>query len=178
MLPKKLHSVLQKLWWVSAGEHHHQHQKIGYQHQHQKMLYQNTRIRRTTHACAEAWWTDLRLTLWTLIKTTTVHQLVSSVRMSQSQNTLKWQQYCAFKMSYYQRHHSRQDLLNKESLLLALNQDYCSNVHQFQCYINKTMKIELANALHQFTRLKANHHLPYSQFAKSSKIPYSIILAI
>ena len=138
------------------------------------MLYQNTRIRRTTHVNVEAWWTELRSTLWSLIKTTTVHQHLSSVRMSQSQNTLKLQRYCAFKMSYYQRHHSRQDLLNKERLLLALNQDYCSNVQQFQCYINKTMKIELANALHQFTRLKAIHHLLILSFLKAPKIPYSI----
>ena len=126
---KILRSVLQKLWWVSAWEHPHQHQKIGYQHQHQKMLYQNTRIRRTTHPYAEAWWTELRSTLWSLIKTTIVHQHLSSVRMSQSQNTRNWLRFCAFKMSYYQWHHSRQDLLNKERLLLALNQNYCSNVH-------------------------------------------------
>ena len=120
----------------------------------------DTRIRRSTYAYAEAWWTDLRSTLWTLIKTTTVHQHLSSARMSQSQNTLKWQRYCAFKMSYYQRHHSRQDLLNKERMLLALKRNYYSNVPYFQCYINKSMKIELAHALQQSTRLKSNHHLP------------------
>ena len=78
----------------------------------------------------------------------------SGVRMSQSQNTFKWQRYCAFKMIYYQRHHSRQDLLNKERMLLALKQNYYSNVPYFQCYINKSMKIELANALQPSTRLK------------------------
>ena len=78
----------------------------------------------------------------------------SSVRISQSQNTLKWQRYCAFKMLYYQRHHSRQDLLNKERMLLALKRNYYSNVPFFQCYLNKTVKIELANALQHSTRLK------------------------
>ena len=85
----------------------------------------------------------------------------SSSAVKQSQNeakpehALSKQRYCALKAYYYQRHHFRQDLLNKESLLLALNQDYFSNVQQSQCYINKTMKIELANALQLFTRTKA-----------------------
>ena len=78
----------------------------------------------------------------------------NSVRMSQSQNTLKWQWYCAFKMLYYQWHHSRQDLLNKERMLLALKWNYYSNVPYFQCYINQSIKIELANALQPSTRLK------------------------
>ena len=54
----------------------------------------DARIRRSTCAYAEAWWTDLRVIIWTLIKTTTIHQHLSSVRISQSENTLEWQQYC------------------------------------------------------------------------------------
>ena len=51
-----------------------------------------------------------------------------------------------------------------ESLLMALNQEYCIQRSSSQCYINKTLKIEMANALQISTRLKADHNLPASQF--------------
>ena len=84
----------------------------------------DTRIRRSTCAYAEAWWTDLRITIWTLIKETTTHQHLAASEWAKVRTRLSSNNTVHSRLFIINGIIPDKDLLNMERMLLALKRNY------------------------------------------------------